>query len=59
MILELRYYHLEVELDLRRMHLTTSKHKISIQNSITICNVLEHVTDWEKIFTLKLTRVNN
>lgn len=58
-MLELRYYHLEVEQDLRRMDLTTSKHKISIQNNITIYSVLEHVTDWEKIFSLKLTRVNN
>ena len=41
------------------MDLTTSKHKISIQNNITIYSVLEHVTDWEKIFSLKLTRVNN
>ena len=58
-MLELRQYHLEVEQDLRRIDLTISKHQISIQNSVTIYNVLEHVTDWEKKFTLKLTRVNN
>ena len=44
---------------LRRMDLTTSKHKTSVQNDTTIYNVLGQVTDWEKILVLKLTRVNN